>query len=32
MLKNEQGDLIAPIREQLFINVTDSFISDDTCC
>lgn len=32
MLKNAEGDLIVPIREPLFINVTDSFISDDSCC
>ena len=32
LLKNEQGDLIVPIREPLFINVQDSFISDDPCC
>ena len=32
MLKNEQGDLIVPIREQLFITVQDSFISDTPCC
>ena len=32
MLKNEQGDLIVPIREQLFITVQDSFISDTACC
>jgi hypothetical protein len=32
MLKNEQGDLIVPIREQLFITVQDSFISDSPCC
>jgi hypothetical protein len=32
MLKNEQGDLIVPIRERLFINIQDSFISDNACC
>lgn len=32
MLKNQQGDLIVPIREPLFINVQDSFISDTPCC
>lgn len=32
MLKNEQGDLIVPIREQLFITIQDSFISDTPCC
>ena len=32
MLKNDQGDLIVPIRERLFINIQDSFISDNSCC
>jgi hypothetical protein len=32
MLKNSEGELIVPIREPLYINVTESFISDDTCC
>jgi hypothetical protein len=32
LLKNEQGNLIVPIREALFINIQESFISDDTCC
>lgn len=32
LLKNEQGDLIVPIREQLFINIQDSFVSDNPCC
>jgi len=32
LLKNSQGDLIVPIREPLFINIQDSFISDDPCC
>lgn len=29
MLKNDDGVLILPLREQLFINVQDSFIADD---
>jgi len=32
MLKTDQGTLIVPIREKLYINVTDSFISDEFCC
>ena len=32
MLKNAEGDLIVPIREPLFINITESFISDESCC
>lgn len=32
LLKNAEGELIVPIREPLFINVTESFISDDKCC
>lgn len=32
LLKNEQGDLIVPIREKLFITVQDSFVSDNACC
>jgi hypothetical protein len=32
LLKNEEGDLIVPIREQLFITVQDSFVSDNSCC
>lgn len=32
LLKSSQGDLILPIREALFINVQDSFISDTPCC
>jgi hypothetical protein len=32
LLKNEQGSLIVPIREPLYINVQESFISDDNCC
>jgi len=31
-LKTEHGNLIVPIREILYINITDSFISDDNWC
>jgi hypothetical protein len=29
LLRNDEGTLILPIREQLFVNVQDSFIADD---
>lgn len=32
LIKNDDGDLILPIREQLYINVQDSFISETACC
>ena len=32
LIKNDEGNLILPIREQLFINVQDSFISLQACC
>ena len=32
LLKNDDGNLILPIREQLFINIQDSFISETACC
>lgn len=32
ILKNDEGDLIVPIREKLYINVNESFISDENCC
>ena len=32
LIKNDEGNLILPIREQLFINVQDSFISEQACC
>jgi hypothetical protein len=32
LLKNEQGNLIVPIREKLYINIQDSFISEKACC
>ena len=32
LIKNDEGNLILPIREQLFINVQDSIISLQACC
>lgn len=32
LIKNEEGDLILPIREELYINIQDSFISQNECC
>jgi hypothetical protein len=32
LIKNEEGNLILPIRENLYINVQDSFISENNCC
>ncbi len=32
LLKNDEGNLILPIREELYINVQDSFISTEPCC
>ena len=32
LIKNDEGNLILPIREQLYINVQDSFISETACC
>lgn len=32
LIKNEQGNLIVPIREELYINIEDSFISETACC
>ena len=32
LIKNDDGNLILPIREELFINVQDSFISETACC
>ena len=29
LIKNDDGNLIVPIREQLFINVKESFVTDD---
>ena len=32
LIKNDEGSLILPIREELFINIQDSFISETACC
>ena len=32
LIKNDEGNLILPIREELFINIQDSFISGTACC
>lgn len=32
LIKNEEGDLILPIREELYINIQDSFIVQNECC
>ena len=32
LIKNETGNLILPLREQLYINIEDSFISESPCC
>jgi hypothetical protein len=32
LIKNDEGNLILPIREDLYINVQDSFISESPCC
>ena len=32
LIKNDEGNLILPIREQLFINIQESFISLQACC
>jgi hypothetical protein len=32
LIKNVEGNLILPIREELYINVQDSFISEQACC
>ena len=32
LLKSDEGNLILPIREQLYINVQPSFISSTNCC
>jgi len=32
LIRNDEGSLILPIREQLYINVQDSFISETACC
>lgn len=32
LIKSEEGNLILPIRESLYINVQESFISESECC
>lgn len=32
LIRNSSGNLIVPLRESLFINVTDSFIIENNCC
>jgi hypothetical protein len=32
LIKNDEGNLIVPIREELYINIQDSFISETACC
>lgn len=32
LIKNNEGVLILPIREDLFINIQESFISEQACC
>jgi len=32
MIQNEQGDLVLPLTEDLYINIQDSFIETDFCC
>jgi hypothetical protein len=32
LFSNEQGVLILPLRERLFINVQDSFVQENFCC
>ena len=32
LIKNDEGNLILPIREELYINVQPSFISETACC
>jgi len=32
LIKNDEGNLILPLREQLYINVQESFISETACC
>jgi hypothetical protein len=31
-IKNYEGNLIVPIREELYINIQESFISETACC
>ena len=32
LIKNDEGTLILPIREELYINIQPSFISETACC
>ena len=32
LIQNDEGNLILPIREELYINIQDSFISKTACC
>jgi hypothetical protein len=32
LIKNDEGNLILPIRENLYINIQPSFISETACC
>ena len=32
LIKNDDGNLILPLRESLFVNVMDSFIIENNCC
>ena len=32
LIKNDEGNLILPIRENLYINIQESFISETACC
>ena len=32
LIKNDEGNLILPIREELYINIQESFIAESPCC
>ena len=32
LIRNDEGNLILPIREELYINIQESFISETACC
>mgnify|MGYP001546280878 FL=1 len=32
LVQNDDGDLILPIRDRLFINIQDSFVEKNECC
>jgi hypothetical protein len=32
LIKNDEGNLILPLREEIYINVQDSFTSTEPCC